>query len=390
MNDTNSNLLETSLLNLTEAIQKNSSSASQLYRNLPEFTGRLGEKAPSFLSKFDKLTTGYTDGQKCLAFKVALIKDADVWLRTYHASDIVEEKWQDLRTSFKKRFYSPDEANPKKRLMTMRYQLGGEQSLVSFMDNYYDIYKKVYPSHQPSEDPSLIDTVYSNLPAEIKIQLNYLGKNSNVKEWEQFREIVSTYELEIVGNIPPEPKVNKSALVDLLREMKNELRDEIKGSKKEVTEETEKIAIAYHHPRSTGIKNYQNGHDNNQGRPNFDNQHRSNTPAIRGRTQKYFANKPRFSPYNNNYRRNFNTYNGRNNRPYQSRESLDQKDNPPTQSDRPASTEHSGQPQVSQYRTLYEQEHGTVGSPCKFCGGSHFNRHCPFNPDNLNRKGCPK
>lgn len=144
--------------------------------NVPKFDGSADADPCEFFSKYRAFTSIYTDRSKYQGMNVALTGSAYRWLRSVTKKECDEGDWATLKRRFKERFYPSHSGLAHiQRLRDLKYEPEGNQTLVSFTEDYILAYKKAHNIKDPlqlNQEKDIIINLYATLPNNTKGRLN--------------------------------------------------------------------------------------------------------------------------------------------------------------------------------------------------------------------------
>lgn len=327
---------ESALMKLTDAFDQYTA-ATVCSTSFPQFSGAPGEDVHEFLRKFKLATLTFKNDQlKCLALQKALVGSARIWAKSNIKQQVQAGLWAAAKRALVDRFSEPDrEVRYRERLNKMHFN-GTTETLTSYVENYSDCFRKAHPG---ALDADLMKCLSINLPPNIIRHLNTLSDEWNSNgDWPTFYLLIKRIENKI---LPFEPKLDTSedkngieALTKLVSELKESLRARPDPPEAPTASETcnEAVAAFNFGPR--------------------------NQNTFRGQNDQRF--KKTYGPH-----RHQNNSRGRQ-APYEPRRQESQTD--------------SGKPHMSEkeLQAAYFKKFGDPPSPCHYCGGNHYNRHCMF------------
>lgn len=305
--------------------------------NIPEFKGAPQENIDEFLKEFKRVTSSFSNDQRCHALKRALIGDAAIYAKIYLKKELTENNWKEVKNKLRKRFLLIDiELKNRTELRRMVYNKNSS-TLLGYVDRYASLYRKV---HSKAKDSELIGDLSLNLGQDLVRKLNQLSANWQTDtEFENFRTLIARLERDIIA-LEPERSTDDTknltstvnqivvaALEQPLKDIKTILAKAVK--KPEEQPEPIEVLAAIQHSRDS--RNYER-------RDNYEVSKRKDRPWES-------SNRAQKEPYK--YRRYSN--------PEKERLNM-----------------------AEELKKEYESRYGTPRGGCFVCRGFHFQRHCPL------------
>lgn len=314
--------------------------------SIPEFKGLPGEDVYDFLRRFKLATLTFNPDLKCMALNKALVGSAHTWARASIKRLIHECNWKECKRAIIERFAPPDqELRHQERLHKLAFN-PETGTLLSYIEEYADCYRK---ARGPANDHDIIRSLTLNLPADVMRHLNLLSDDwNNFTRLTDLFSLIKRYETKI---LPYErkaqqiEKVEMSEIASLLREMRETIKAQREEPKQAPKEDVAAAAVRVNN-QNVQPNRYNNYNRDNTRRP----YHPYNNYELANRSRE-----PLRSQYNQRYNTPIN--NQADNRGNASSDNAQSNDN---------------------LKADYEARFGKPPGPCQFCGGYHFNRHCPY------------
>lgn len=322
--------------------------------HLPTFSGKPFEDVTDFINRFKLSTFALSDKHRCLALNKCLAGTANIWAKTNIKKAILEGQWKPIKKALLERFGPTDfTLKHREKLSSMKYESGGDTTLIGYVEKYLNQYQKAYKSHT---DADAIISLRLNLPTSIIRNLNLLDDT-----WASFTDSSELYKLirRYEDNIMPYEKdqdasgtLGKEGVKELLNQLRNEFGSQINQTREMFGAIQEQVS------------------KNVQSQPNNANLDRYRYVSNNGFRP---FNQRRFWPKRD---QNIDTRQIANKQP---RLAIDNK---PSASENNANSHYTGHPM-----SMINQDRGKPPSACYYCQGDHWNSECPSRQVNLNFKG---
>lgn len=343
---------------------------------VPEFRGLPDEDVCEFLARFKMATLTLPSNHRCIALNKALKGAAMVWAKSNIKTLMNSCDWKSIKTKMIERFDHPDrKLRYRERLSKLKFDRE-TSTLMSYVELFLELHNKAF-GLKKSTNQEITDAVQAlriNLPDQIVKGLNTLeDKWTEYKNSEELINLIRRYELKIM---PYEskyeqsgPTLTKNELVDMLKELRDQVRSDMEKQKEELTVQTKALATMVSQPSQPSQTSNQAQQSTKREFNSF-NPNQSYRRSYRNQYQFNRFKRPRFEPKDN---------------PKQI-ESSGRKDTSNVDNKVEDHRNVSSTPNEERDMLIaaYTAKFGQPPSTCELCQGAHHRKHCPLLVDNLN------
>lgn len=385
--------MDETITKLYESMAQQSQIAAINGINPPEFSGRPKEDVNEFLKRYENITFALNEENKCLLLKKALVGSASIWAEDNINELIKAGNWIEVKRKLVDRFeIAEDQQRYQQKLASMHYD-PNVTTLRSYIEEFAACFKK---AHKGADDKSIIGNIAQNLPDDVRFALSIASDSWRQKDkLDDLYVIVKRVEQTLLPYAPKEKdtsaQIDTNRIAKLFKDMQDNFKkDCIEAIKKETQKaDKEEIVAAVgldRTPNKSGSSNDNNGrattYRNTRFSPNkYDNSRFNGNRSYANRNQ-FKANQYNQDRFSRNFTRN-NSYPG--NKNFQAGTSRDDQVAAQAQPLLPRAASNNSEPasQVNKsspqdLAEAYYKKHGKPPSPCWFCQGDHYNRHCPY------------
>lgn len=208
--------------------------------NLPTFRGEKEDDIQEYLKLFEDQTVGLDNRVKIIGIRRSFVGSAREWLRENCESELDSSDYIGLKKKILERYARETGALRNRiKLIQMRYEPTGRETLASFIDRFVSLAKKV----DLIKDTEIIASILIALPLEVQGDLEYIENMSQVKSLSDLTKVAHRYD-SIVSKRTERPSDLKQLGAIVSSISQEEIRKAISGIRDEFQRQHEEtIAV---------------------------------------------------------------------------------------------------------------------------------------------------
>lgn len=332
-----------------------------------------------FISEFERSTSTLSDQQKLLVLPKAFPGDS---YRSWYGTELAplikaNASWKTVKDTIISRFAVADVQDKHFcRLRELKYNMDGEQSLMSFVEDILYSYERAYPNESVT---SALKYVKMALPPSLKAKLNLYSDFKDASNVEMLKSAIKEFDL--AREASPRRTNNKDSnleLVNLIKDLMINVKKENQAIRDDNKSIREEMAAAF---RSFSERRPRSPYrQNSPTRVNYQSQQ-----GTQGNSYSNFKNNRVRSPYDGSSRRQYQPgqpqtgqyARQRSPSPANNRNATVANTNnrPPTPFNTDRQASESVEDDLFNIK-VYNAKFGKPIRPCKTCQKWHWDRHC--------------
>lgn len=222
------------------------------FTGLPKFRGASAEDPKEFFEKYQQTTARYSEADKFLGLRTALVEEALDWANVDIKKLVDDGSWAPVEKAFIERWYPSNQKMLNLRRLSELKYVPGDKPLGSYFEKYKLAYASVYPLEGEPAVKNLLEFFYSNLPDEAQAKLSLLVDLKSLKTISETQQYLKKYDEGIGKSATSTPIVNTKEILDVI----GRTNAEYKRLNDELNKKMDKI-LSKEAPQTASIANLQ-------------------------------------------------------------------------------------------------------------------------------------